>query len=90
MSFGQISPIRDIATLSTPILFMHGAEDDYIPPHMSQELYAAKQVGPKDIYLAPGAAHAEALWSDREAYEQKLGAFLQEVEAVLGTSVPTP
>jgi len=86
MSFGQISPIRDIATLPTPILFMHGAEDDYIPPHMSQDLYDTKQVGIKDIYLAPGAAHAEALWSDREAYEKKLGQFLAEVEAAWPSS----
>lgn len=76
--FGQASPIAVIGQVETPILFIHGAEDAYIPPAASEALFKRKP-GVKRLYLAPGADHAQSLATDPEAYDRELGAFLAEI-----------
>lgn len=78
MSFAQISPQRDAATLSLPCLFTHGQDDQFTPARMSAALYAAKTRGPRALYLAPKADHAEAFSSDPQAYDAQVGRFLAE------------
>jgi fermentation-respiration switch protein FrsA (DUF1100 family) len=46
---------------------------------MSEALYAAKRMGIRALYLAPGAEHAEAFFSDPLAYEAQAAAFLEKV-----------
>jgi fermentation-respiration switch protein FrsA (DUF1100 family) len=77
MAFNQVSPLRGLPNVTTPILFAHGQDDDYIPPQMSQALFAAKRQGIRQLYLAPNAKHAEAFWNNRVEYDQKVGEFLQ-------------
>ncbi|QGU96896.1 alpha/beta fold hydrolase [Clostridium bovifaecis] len=77
-SFKDVSPIKDLDKVDTPVLFMHGAEDDYVPTYMSWEMYNVK-MGMKDIYIAPNAGHVEAYWSNKEDYDKKVGAFLKEI-----------
>jgi uncharacterized protein len=72
----QVSPARDMPRIETPILFMHGRDDDYIPPQMSESMYAAK-AGPRGLYLAPNAGHAQAFWNNQEEYDRILGEFLE-------------
>jgi uncharacterized protein len=78
LQFGLVSPIRDIAKVETPILFIHGNEDKYIPVEMTLELYRAKP-GFKQLYLAPGADHAQSLRSNPEAYDHNVDIFLKEL-----------
>lgn len=77
-SFAAASPIATIAKVQTPVLFIHGAEDDYVPPSASVRMFERKP-GVKRLYLVPGAAHARALMTDPEAYDRELGAFLAEI-----------
>ncbi|ANE46355.1 hypothetical protein SY83_08760 [Paenibacillus swuensis] len=77
-TFGQVSPIREIAAADAPMLFITGADDRFIPPRMTQELYDAKP-GFKRLYMAPGADHAMAYVTDRKAYDEVVGAFLEEL-----------
>ena len=79
MSFSMISPIRDLAGVTCPILFIHGQLDTYIPPQMSMDMAAVKRPGISRLYLAPEAGHAQSLWKNPEEYDRVLGEFLAEV-----------
>ncbi|MBC2582033.1 alpha/beta hydrolase [Clostridium sp. DJ247] len=76
-SFKDISPIRSISKVDTPILFTHGEADDFVPTWMSKEMYKAKK-GFKDIYIAPNATHVETYWKNMQEYENRVDRFLKE------------
>ncbi|MFP4343139.1 MAG: alpha/beta hydrolase [Anaerolineales bacterium] len=75
-SLAEVSPLQAVAHLETPVLFIHGKEDAYVPTRMSIDLYNAKP-GAKALYLVPGARHARAQATDPEAYDREIGAFLE-------------
>lgn len=79
MRFETISPIRAMSKIETPILFIHGKEDRYICPEMSVALYNAKTHGPRQLYLAPNAGHAQSLSKNRVEYDQQVGEFLRSI-----------
>jgi fermentation-respiration switch protein FrsA (DUF1100 family) len=76
--FRLVSPIRDMSKVKTPILFIHGSQDQYIPVEMTLELYRAK-AGRKQLYLAQGADHAQSLRINPHAYDCIIDAFLVEL-----------
>lgn len=77
-SFRQVSPAAAIKAIGVPILLIHGAEDTLVPPEMAQILYEAAPAK-KELWLAPGAGHAEAYAVDPSGYEKKLWAFAERV-----------
>lgn len=77
--FEEVSPIRDLNKSSTPIFYIHGDKDRYIPPSMSVEMNQARVSGPDRLYLAPGAKHAEAYSSNPLEYENQVASFLAEI-----------
>ncbi len=79
MTFRKAAPMQYIPQIQTPIFFIHGKEDTYIPPKMSIDMYRAKTQGYRKLYLAPNAGHAESYWVNPLEYEQKLDEFLNEV-----------
>ena len=76
-SFKDISPIKCISKVDTPILFTHGGDDDFVPTWMSEEMHKAKRSF-KDLYIAPKAAHVETYWRNVEEYEKRVDKFLEE------------
>ena len=79
MTFDQVSPLREMPHIKTPVMFIHGNDDDYIPPQMSRAMYDAKTSGLRWLYIVPGAKHAKAWAADPAAYEQEVGRFLLAV-----------
>lgn len=75
--YGEVSPIRAVSHSNTPILFIHGMEDKYVPAIMSKEMYQCKK-GPKEIYLVEGAKHAGACKSNYEEYEKRVKDFINK------------
>ena len=79
MPFKSVSPIRDIPAITTPIFWIHGQDDDYIPPDMSRRMFDAKISGNRKLYLAPNAAHAKSQINNPVEYDQQIGDFLKEI-----------
>jgi len=85
-AFGDAVPLKTIGQVTAPVFFIHGQADDYIPPEASVALHASKP-GQKQLYLAPGAGHAEALVSNPAVYEAQVREFLAEVLPVERTEI---
>lgn len=66
--FDSVGKIREIRM---PVLIVHGAEDRYVPAHLSSELYAAAPQ-PKKLLLIPNATHNNGVWTGDADYRQAL------------------
>ncbi len=76
-SLKAMRPIDSLDENRIPILFIHGAEDRFILPVNSQDMYERTQ-GPKEIRLIPGAGHAESILTDPVSYRTTVSDFLRE------------
>lgn len=75
----DVSPIRSIQKSKWPILFIHGAKDNFVPTHMSKALYQVKRPGINKLLIIEGAAHAVSYGTDKERYEREVAQFIEEV-----------
>ncbi|MEA4831068.1 hypothetical protein SDC9_80576 [bioreactor metagenome] len=66
--------LKQIKNSKLPILFIHGENDRYVPLYMVNKLYEAYE-GPKMLYIAPNAAHAQSFIKNQENYKKKLDEF---------------
>ena len=73
-NFEEASPIQQVKKSHLPMLVIHGTADDFVPTWMAQPIYDAKP-SPKQIYMAPGSAHARSLADHREAYTRIITQF---------------
>ena len=76
-SFGEASPLRQVAKCHKPMLFIHGGDDDFVPTRMVYPLYAAKPA-PKMLVVFHGSAHAKSFNDYRKQYCQWVNAFLEK------------
>ena len=63
----KCEPIEAVKRSKTPILFVHGDADDFVPFEMSQEMFDACPA-PKAFFIAKGAGHGLAFPKDQEGY----------------------
>lgn len=73
-SFSEASSLTQVARCHRPMLFIHGTADTYVPTAMVYQLYAAHP-GPKELYLAAGAAHARSYFTHPAEYTRRVKAF---------------
>lgn len=85
-SIQNVSPISVIENIKHPILFIHSRMDDYIPPTMTQELFAHTK-GPKMLYLAENGRHAQSFNENRADYERVIDEFLEKYVSVLKQTI---
>lgn len=76
-SFGEASPIRQVAKCTRPMLFIHGDADTYVPYSMLRPLYEAKPQ-PKETWTAPGSRHAKAFYDRPDEYTAVVRSFLEK------------
>lgn len=74
-TFKEASPINYIKNVTTPILFIHGENDNFVPKSMSEDLYNLKSTA-KDIYIAPNAGNLGAYLNNQDAYKEKVYNFI--------------
>ena len=77
--FSKVEPAEAVARSGdTPMLFIHGDADTYVPYWMLQENYDAKRTGPRRKAVFAGAAHAMSCLSDPARYRQVIEEFLRD------------
>ena len=70
--FDSLAKMNKVAA---PVLFVHGASDRYVPPAMSEQLFAAARE-PKRLVLVKDAGHSNAMWVAFEQYQAAVRDFL--------------
>lgn len=72
--FGDVSPAESVKNAKVPILFIHGADDDFVPTYMVCTLYN-NCTSEKDLLIVEDAKHAESYQTNPKLYESKVDEF---------------
>lgn len=70
---------KQLAKNETPMLFIHGSADNFVPFNMLDKVYNATN-GPKEKWVVEGAAHAQSFNKDSKRYQEKIKSFLSQYE----------
>ena len=81
--YGDMRPIDSLADNDVPILFMHGADDAFIPPEHSERMREATR-GYGEVHLIANAGHAQSVLVNPVEYEACVRAFLGRIGAESG------
>lgn len=73
------STIEALKTNTTPILFIHGTDDNFVPIEMTYENYKACNA-PKRLLVVPGAQHACSYLVDKQSYEKEVKEFFADYD----------
>ncbi len=76
-SLQEASALNQVKKTNTPILFIHGQQDTFVPYHMVQELYDATP-SEKELYIVPEAGHGEAAMVAGEEYWVTVENFINQ------------
>jgi fermentation-respiration switch protein FrsA (DUF1100 family) len=68
------STLSALAQTKTPVLFIHGTDDHFVPIRMTYDNYKAC-VSPKKLLVVPGADHGMSYLVDRDEYEKTVREF---------------
>ena len=71
----EASALKQVAKSKTPILFIHGDKDDFVPYSMMDELYNATS-SEKEKLTVEGAGHAKASEVNPELYWSTIEKFI--------------
>jgi hypothetical protein len=72
-----VSPLRALAKVQVPILFIHGKNDAFIKYQYSEQLYAEAHE-PKELYLIDGAHHTNIHAIAHQEYETRVVSFFEK------------
>lgn len=78
-SFGKCSTFNAMKKCSTPILFIHGEADRFVPVSMTKKNYELC-TAPKEIYTFPKAGHIKSWYADSERYERIISEFFTKYD----------
>lgn len=72
---GELAPIDEIARVGAPILVIGGEQDHLTPVGETQALFQ-RALEPKELWIVPGAGHADFLRSRPSDFESVVCGFL--------------
>lgn len=75
--FKNASPLNCVKNAKVPILFIHGAKDEFVPEFMVNKLYNACCTR-KDLLIVPDAIHARSFQKEPELYINKVKGFIKQ------------
>lgn len=73
----QADAIKQVKKTQIPILFIHGAEDDFVPLENMKNLYASTPQNLRENFVVENAGHALAYSQAGVLYEKKISDFLK-------------
>lgn len=73
-SYAEASALEQVKRSKTPILFVHGENDTFVPVEMAYRLYDAARCE-KELWVVPGAGHAGAYDAATEEYQLRISEF---------------
>lgn len=74
MKASEYSTLEALRHNELPVLFIHGADDHFVPVEMTYENYKACK-GPKRLLIVPGADHGMSYYINPEEYEACMRGF---------------
>ncbi|GGO01645.1 alpha/beta hydrolase [Saccharibacillus kuerlensis] len=74
-SFTEASALNQVRRCRTPMLFVHGSNDEFVPTSMVHELYAACPAD-KELLIVEGAGHGDSFLVNKPLYTRKVSEFL--------------
>lgn len=77
-AYQEVSPVRAVQNVTTPILYIHGNDDALVPAYMSEQLYRATK-GYKEKYISSQDAHAMTIFNHRGEYQHRILTFMDAV-----------
>lgn len=69
------SAVESVRRTKLPVLLLHGKEDNFVPCHMSQEIYDAC-ASEKELHIFPDAGHGMCYLEDHRRYEDVVRKFV--------------
>lgn len=76
-TFGECSPLKQVAKCRRPMLFIHGDNDTYVPSAMVHPLYEAK-TGVKELWIGRGSKHARSFDDHPGEYTKVVHSFVEK------------
>ncbi len=73
------STVDAMKVCRTPVIFIHGSDDRFVPVEMSYRNYDAC-AAPRRIYIVPGAGHAMSYYVDKAGYEAAVRDFWNDFD----------
>jgi len=80
-SSDEYSSVQAMQDCKTPVLFIHGTDDTFVPIEMTYENYKTC-AAPKRLLVVPGAGHCQSHLVEPERYEEELLRFWQKFDKV--------
>ena len=80
--FWEASSLKQLAKCERPMLFIHGDADDFVPVSHVYKNYEAKVHGYKELWVAPGAVHANSYAKHPQEYTQRVRDFLAKAKTL--------
>ncbi|WP_176215392.1 alpha/beta hydrolase [Sporomusa malonica] len=77
--YEEVSPIKNLTNVTTPILYLHSEADVIVPVEMSRELYEATN-GYRELHTFPNIKHGRAAIDRKSEYQDIVVKFLHIVD----------